>query len=213
MTGRRPLTGLKLLGLTGGVGMGKSAAANCLAELGVPVVDTDELARELVAPGQPANTEIRAAFGATFFDPSGGLLRPLLAQRVFADEPARRQLERILHPRIRDAWQARAAVWRTEQRATGVVVIPLLFETGAAPAFTATICVACSGASQRERLAARGWSPEAIAQRIRAQWPIEPKLAAADYVVWTEGQLEATAEQLRRILAHLDLRSLSPGAG
>ncbi|MCZ7635003.1 MAG: dephospho-CoA kinase [Verrucomicrobia bacterium] len=196
---------MKLLGLTGGVGMGKSAAAACLAERGLPVVDTDELARQLVAPGQPANAEIRAAFGDKFFDSGGALRREALAREVFGDETARRRLEAILHPRIRDAWQARAAVWRAEGRPAGVVVIPLLFETHAADAFDATICVACSAASQRERLAARGWSPEASAQRIRAQWPIEDKLVAADFAVWAEGGLERTAEQLRCILRELEL--------
>ncbi|MBE7500983.1 MAG: dephospho-CoA kinase [Verrucomicrobiales bacterium] len=196
---------MKLLGLTGGVGMGKSVAAACLAEWGLPVADTDELARQLVAPGQPANAEIRSAFGDPFFDPAGGLRREALARLVFADEPARRQLEAILHPRIRDAWQERVAVWHSEGRAGGVVVIPLLFETQAADAFDATICVACPAASQRERLAARGWSPEASAQRIRALWPIEEKLVAADFVVWAEGGVERTAEQLRCILRDLGL--------
>lgn len=196
---------MKILGLTGGVGMGKSAAAACLAEWGLPVVDTDELAHQLVAPGQPANAEIRLAFGDPFFDPAGRLRREALARLVFADEPARRRLEAILHPRIRDAWQARVAVWRSEGRAGGLVVIPLLFETQAAAAFDATICVACSAASQRERLAARGWSPEASAQRIQAQWPIEEKLAAADFVVWAEGGLERTGEQLCCILRDLGL--------
>lgn len=198
---------MKLLGLTGGVGMGKSVAAACLAEWGLPVVDTDELARQLVAPGQPAHAEIRSAFGDRFFDPAGELRREALARLVFADEPARRQLEAILHPRIRDAWQERVAVWRSEGRAGGVVVIPLLFETQAADAFDATICVACPAASQRERLAARGWSPEASAQRIRAQWPIEEKLVAADFVVWAEGGVERTAEQLRCMLRELGLAS------
>lgn len=196
---------MKLLGLTGGVGMGKSTAAACLAEWGLPVVDTDELARELVAPGQPASAEIRSAFGDPFFDPAGALRRQALARLVFADEPARRRLEAILHPRIRDAWQARVAVWRSDGRPGGVVAIPLLFETHAADAFDATICVACSAASQRERLAARGWSPEASAQRIGAQWPVEDKLVAADFVVWAEGGLERTAEQLRCILRELGL--------
>lgn len=187
--------------------MGKSTAAACLAGWGFPVVDTDELARQLVAPGQPANAEIRSAFGGSFFEPAGALRREALAREVFAEESARRRLEAILHPRIRDAWQARVAVWRSEGRPAGVVVIPLLFETHAADGFGATICVACSAVSQRERLAARGWSPEASAQRIGAQWPIEDKLAAADFVVWAEGRLERTGEQLRCILRELGLAS------
>lgn len=196
---------MKLLGLTGGVGMGKSTAAAHLQTRGLPVVDTDVLARELVEPGQPALDEIRAVFGPEVLDTRGRLRRDVLARIVFADEPRRRELERILHPRIRTAWQARVAAWRAEGCPAAVVVIPLLFETDAAGEFDATLCVACTPASQRERLLARGWSEEEIRRRLAAQWPIERKLAAADYVVWAEGDVDLTAAQLDRILAQLHL--------
>lgn len=196
---------MKLLGLTGGLGMGKSAAADCFRQAGLPVVDTDALARELVAPGQPALAEIREAFGPEVIDDSGGLRRNVLARIVFANENRRRLLEDILHPRIRDAWRARVEVWRGEGRPAGVVVIPLLFETQAAGQFTATICVACTAASQHERLRARGWTAEEIALRLAAQWPVERKMAAADFVVWAEGGLSNTAAQIERILARLGL--------
>lgn len=196
---------MKLLGLTGGVGMGKSTAAALLRARGLPVVDTDELARELVEPGQPALAEIRAAFGPEVFDSQGCLRRDALARIVFADETRRRELERILHPRIREAWRAQVAAWRAAGRPGAVVVIPLLFETGVAGEFDATVCVACTAASQRERLLARGWSEEEIARRLAAQWPVERKLAEADFVVWTEGGLDLTAAQLDRILRQLGL--------
>lgn len=194
---------MKLLGLTGGIGMGKSAAADCLQRLGLPVVDTDALARDLVAPGQPALAEIQCAFGDGVLDGAGDLRRAELARIVFADEPRRRALEAILHPRIRAAWMAEAARWRERGCPAGVVVIPLLFETDAAAQFSATICVACTAASQRERLRARSWSDEQIAQRLRAQWPVERKIAAADYVVWAEGGLANTAAQLACLLRGL----------
>lgn len=188
-----------LYGLTGGIGMGKSTAARLLEEGGVPVVDTDALAREIVEPGQPALAEIVRAFGSEMLDGQGRLRREALAQVVFADEARRRELEAITHPRIREAWQARAAAWKAEGRPCGVVVIPLLYETAAAPQFDRVVCVACSARSQRERLQARGWAPDQIAGRLAAQWPVQKKMDLAHYVVWTEPGLDMHAAQLRKV--------------
>jgi dephospho-CoA kinase len=193
---------MKTFGLTGGIGMGKTTAAAWLAQRGIAVCDSDVIARELVAPGQPALEEIRSAFGAGVFDAHGRLRREELGRLVFADPAARRQLEAILHPRIRAVWQERLAEWRAAGRPVAVAVIPLLFETQAERQFDATICLACSAATQQERLLARGWSPEQIAQRNAAQWPIEEKIRRADYVVWTEGRVEVLAAQLERIVAN-----------
>jgi dephospho-CoA kinase len=192
---------VKLIGLTGGVGMGKSAAERLLRERGVPVVDTDVLARLVVEPGQPALEEIQQAFGPEVIGTDGQLRRDELARRVFADPSAREQLEAITHPRIRERWRAQVAAWRAKGHPVAVVVIPLLFETGAEAEFKAVICVACTPQTQRQRLQARGWSGEQIRQRINAQWPVERKVALADYVVWSEGGLDVLAEQLERILA------------
>ena len=191
---------MKVLGLTGGVGMGKSAADSLLRQRGVPVVDTDLLARELVEPGQPALAEIARHFGPDILCPDGRLRRGRLAQLVFADPAARQQLELILHPRIRQLWQTQIETWRAEGRPLAVVVIPLLFETGAEKELDATICVACSAPTQSQRLLARGWSPEQIQNRIRAQWPIEQKMTLATYVIWTEAGLDIHAAQLDRLL-------------
>jgi dephospho-CoA kinase len=192
---------MHLLGLTGGVGMGKSACAQLLQDRDIPVVDTDELARHVVEPGQPALEEIRRAFGPGVIGPDGRLLRREMAHRVFPDSGARRQLEGVLHPRIRELWRTQAQVWRVEGRPLAVVVIPLLFETDAQAELDATVCVACSAVTQRERLLARGWTPEHLAQRLAAQWPAEKKMDRADYVIWTEGGLEIHALQLDRILS------------
>ena len=189
-----------LLGLTGGIGMGKSACAQLLRERSVPVIDTDEVAREVVEPGQPALEDIRRAFGPSVFGPDGRLLRDQLALRVFPAPESRKQLEAILHPRIRERWHAQAATWRSEGRPLAVVEIPLLFETDAQQEFDATICVACSSATQRDRLLARHWSSEEIEQRLHAQWTPEAKMARADYVIWSEGSLDVHAQQLERIL-------------
>ncbi len=192
---------MRVLGLTGGVGMGKSATDSLLRQRGVPVTDTDVLARQLVQPGQPALAEIHQTFGPGFIGPDGHLRRDELASLVFADPNARRQLEAILHPRIRELWRARIEADRANECPIAVIVIPLLFETHAEKDLDATICVACSPATQRHRLLARGWPPGQIEQRIRAQWPIEKKIAHADYVIWTEAGMDVHGEQLDRILA------------
>src|SRR5271157_4619779 len=126
-------------GLTGGVGMGKSAAAELLRARGVPVVDTDELARQVVEGGQPALAEVSRVFGPEVLGPEGRLRRNELAERVFADPVARKRLEAILHPRIRALWRAQVAAWRKESPPCAAVVIPLLFETGAEAELDETI--------------------------------------------------------------------------
>jgi dephospho-CoA kinase len=194
---------MNVCGLTGGVGMGKSTAARFLQARGAPVVDTDELARQLTQPGQPALTEIQTEFGRKVIGPDGRLRRNELAKIIFADAAARKKLEAILHPRIRERWLAQVEVWRRENHALAVVVIPLLFETGAKSSFDKIICVACSAATQRERLLARGWTPEQIRQRLAAQWPVDQKISRADFVVWTEGALETHQQQIDRIFAKL----------
>jgi len=191
---------MKLLGLTGGIGMGKSTAAGFLLQQGIPVLDTDDLARELVLPGQPALAEIQAAFGPTIISADGVLDRSRLAALVFKDAGARRQLEAILHPRIRARWQSQAELWRQENQRVGVVVIPLLFETQAETAFDRILCLACTPASQQQRLLARGWSADQISRRLAAQMPVNQKIHQSHYVIWSEGRTEVTAQQLARIL-------------
>jgi dephospho-CoA kinase len=190
-------------GLTGGLGMGKSAAAEILRDQGVPVVDTDELARQLVQPGEPALAEIQKAFGQEILAPDGHLRRAELARIVFADAAEREKLEAILHPRIRARWQAQAERWRGENCAVGLVVIPLLFETAAETAFDQIICVACSPSGQRERLRARGWTAEQIHGRIAAQLPTHQKMARSHFVIWTEGVLASHQQQANMIFQRL----------
>lgn len=191
---------MKVLGVTGGVGMGKSTAAQLLRERGVPVVDTDELARQVVQPGEPALAEIQKQFGADVVGPDGQLRRDVLAKLVFADPAARKELEAITHPPIRRLWQAQVRQWRAEGIPVAAVIIPLLFETNAEAEFDAVVCVACTMATQRERLSKRGWSEQEIEQRIAAQMAVEQKLAKSNHVVWTEGDLESHEQQLQRIL-------------
>jgi len=191
---------MKTYGLTGGVGMGKSAAADILRGFSVPVVDTDDIARRLVQPGEPALAEIQAAFGNEIVDADGRLRRSELARIIFADPAEREKLEAILHPRIRTAWLAQVESFRKNNPPLAVVVVPLLFETRAESLFDKVVCVACSAASQQQRLLARGWDAEHIQQRLAAQWPVAVKIARADFVVWTEGSVEVHRQQWQQIL-------------
>ncbi len=191
---------MKLYGITGGIGMGKSASARLLVQWGIPVVDTDVLARQLVEPGQPALAEIVAAFGPEMLDDSGALRRAALAAAVFADNTKRQRLEEILHPRIRTAWQTEVASWRDAGQPAGAVVIPLLFETKAEGEFDQIICVACLPATQHRRLSERGWTTDEIDRRIASQWPTQQKIDRAHRVIWTEPELDVHAAQLARIL-------------
>jgi dephospho-CoA kinase len=198
---------VKLFGITGGVGMGKSTAGQLLRQRGVEVADTDEIAHRLTEPGQPVLQEIAQRFGPSVLSAAGRLDRAALARVVFADAGARADLEAMLHPRIRAVWQAEVEGWRTAGRDCGAIVIPLLFETAARPQFDAVICVVCSETSQWQRLRQRGWTDAQIRQRQAAQWPVERKMAGSDFVVWTDTILEAHAAQLARVVLERPLTS------
>ena len=192
---------MKVFGLTGGAGMGKTTIAQFLAEHDARVVDTDLLAHQLVEPGEPALQEIASTFGSGIIAPDGRLRRAELARMVFADASARRQLEQIVHPRIRKVWEGQLETWRSAGHPLAVVVIPLLFETRVEGHFDSIWCAACRPCSQQQRLAARGWTVDHIVQRNAAQLPIEQKMARSHQVIWTEGRLECTGRQVELILA------------
>ncbi|MCX7868265.1 dephospho-CoA kinase [Limisphaera sp. VF-2] len=192
---------MERIGLTGGLGMGKSTVAGMFAARGLPVVDTDQLARQVVEPGQPAWEEILQTFGRDIAHPDGRLNRSELARRVFRNPEARRRLEAITHPRIRERWHQQMAAWEAAGVARAMVVIPLLYEVGAEAELDRVVCVACQKDTQWERLRARGWSEEEIQLRLAAQWPVEEKMARAHHVIWTEGSLSATEAQVEHLLA------------
>lgn len=174
------------VGLTGGIGAGKSAVSERLAALGATVVDTDEIARALTAAGGAALPALREAFGARFVSADGALDRAAMRALAFEDSLARAKLEAILHPAIR------AAADRALTAATGpyaVVVVPLLFETrGYHERVDRTLVVDCAEALQVERTMRRsGLAPEEVRSIMRAQWPRWRRLQVADDVIWNGG--------------------------
>ena len=191
------------IGLTGGIGCGKSAVATWLAGHGVPVIDTDDVARAVVGPGQPALLEVRNRFGNGILAPDGTLDRARMAKIVFGDAEARSSLESILHPLIQREWTSRLSALESSGAALAVVVIPLLFEKGYQSHFDEVVTVACSPGTQRSRLLARGWTDEEIRLRNAAQWTVEAKVAAAGTVIWSEGRLSVMHRQLERVLGSL----------
>ena len=187
------------VGLTGGIATGKSYCLARFAALGVPVVDADLLARDAVAPGSRALADVATRFGASILLPDGSLDRAALGRIVFTDRAARTDLEAIVHPevyrRIGEWFAARPPATRL-----AIADIPLLFETGHEHDFERVIVAACDPQQQLRRLMQRDSLSEAEARaRLNAQWPIEEKVARADYVIRTDGSVADTDSQVRTV--------------
>ncbi len=195
------------VGLTGGIASGKSTVARLFGALGVPVIDTDVLAREVVAPGQPLLAQIAARFGANVLAPDGSLDRAALRALVFADPAARADLEQLTHPAIRALLEERSAALGGQYQ---LLVIPLLVETARRTPVDRVLVVDCSEALQIRRLQARdGSTLEQARQMLAAQASREARLAAADDVIVNDGDLGAVRDQV----AELHARYLNLGAG
>ena len=180
---------MRWVGLTGGIGSGKSAVAQRFAELGAVVIDSDRLAREVVAPGTEGLSEVVSTFGAGVVGADGTLDRPALGRIVFGDEQARRRLEAIIHPRVR----ARAAELAVAAPPGAVVIndVPLLVEAGLAEQYELVIVVFASEDIRIDRLTRDRGMPEAEARsRIAAQATDEQRHAVADIEIVNEGTLE-----------------------
>lgn len=178
--------GVLRVGLTGGIGSGKSEVSRRLRALGAVVIDSDVLAREVVAKGTDGLAEVVREFGPEVLDEHGALNRPKLGAIVFGDDEARKRLEAIIHPRVR----ARAAQIEAEAGPDAIVVhdIPLLVETGQADRFDAVVVVDVPPAVQLERLTgSRGMTADEATARIRSQASREDRLAVAAYVVDNTG--------------------------
>jgi dephospho-CoA kinase len=182
------------IGLTGGIASGKSTVADMFADLGVPVIDTDIIAREVVQPGQPALEEIREAFGDGVIAADGALDRPAMRAIVFSDEDARRRLEAILHPRIGEATREQADAAGGEYQ---VIVVPLLVESALRAFVDRVLVVDCDEETQVARLLARDAESETQARRIlAAQSSRDERLAIADDIVANDGDFDETREQV-----------------
>ncbi len=186
-----------LIGLTGGVASGKSAVAAGFAARGVPVIDADQLAREVVEPGQPALAAIVAAFGAEYLRPDGSLDRRRLRDLVFADPTRRRQLEAIVHPAVRAAEQRHLAGLASPYV---VVSIPLLAETGQRARFDRVLVVDCPEELQKSRLMARdGIGREQAEAMLAAQATRAERLAIGDDVIDNSGPRAALDPAIERL--------------
>lgn len=170
------------VGLTGGIGCGKSTAVARFRELGVPVVDADVVAREVVAPGQPALQEIEACFGEKALLADGSLNRAWLREAVFSDKKALQQLENILHPRIRKEIQRKMDEFTN--LAYAIVDVPLLLEKNYQPLFDRILVIDCLPDQQRERVRQRdGSEGEVIDSIMRSQINREERLKQADEIL------------------------------
>ena len=182
------MTGTPLLiALTGGIASGKTAVADLFAKLGVPVLDTDQISRDVVAPGMPTLARLVAEFGAEILDAHGGLDRARMRERVFNDPAQRRKLEAITHPAIREELARRAAAAGGDYQ---IHVIPLLVETGRAEVYDRVLVVDCPQEAQLARLQARdGTSREQAEEILAAQSSREERLNAAHDVIENTGTL------------------------
>jgi dephospho-CoA kinase len=186
------------IGLTGGIGSGKSSAARMFEELGAAVVDTDAIAHELTRSGGAALNAIRSVFGDEYIATDGGLLRSRMRQLVFSDPAARANLEAILHPLIRDETRARVAAARASYV---VIVVPLLLETGAYRDLTNRVAIVdCSEEAQLARTMERSGLAEAEVRAIMAtQLPRARRLAAADDVLHNDDDLAALRQEVQAL--------------
>jgi dephospho-CoA kinase len=198
-----------IIGLTGGLASGKSTVAECFAARGVPVIDTDVIARELVQPGQPALEKIRAAFGLDVLTAEGRLDRAWLKQQVFADPSQRRRLEAILHPLIHQDVVSRLPALHG---AYCLIVVPLLVESAQIYPLDRVLLVDVPEALQRHRATARdGLSPELVSAILTSQASREQRLAVADDVIVNDADLAHLDAEVARLHAVYQALAQPPG--
>jgi dephospho-CoA kinase len=187
-----------VIGLTGGIGCGKSAAAACFAELGFNVVDADQLARQ-VLESPACISQLRARWGDACLGPEGRPDRRWIAAKVFADSAELAFLEGLTHPEV--ARLRQLAVLDAKRH--HVVEIPLLFEKNLTAGFALIVCVACSEETRRTRLLKKGLTDEAISGRIASQMPLSEKVKRSDVVFWNDGDLGFLRGQVAALVDRL----------
>jgi dephospho-CoA kinase len=190
--------------LTGGIATGKSHVRAAFERLGAPTIDSDLLARQAVAPGSPGLDKVVARFGTGFLDGSGALNRRAMADLVFRDADARRDLERIIHPEVRHATDLWFRSLDPAAHPFAIADIPLLFESGREGDFDAVVATTCEPDTQIQRLMMRDSLSEPEArQRIAAQLPLPQKVRRADFVIDTDGSYEQTDTAVVRVMEAL----------
>ncbi len=197
--------GTRVIGLTGGIGSGKSLVAGLLRELGAPVVDADELARRVVEPGQPALAEIAREFGPGVIAADGTLDRKAMAVIVFSDETRRRRLNAITHPRIAALGQAEIAAHAARGAKVVIYEAALIVENGLHHMLDGLIVVSAPPEEQVRRALARdGGTEEAVRARLASQLPLADKLAVATHIVDNAGSIAETRAQVERLWREID---------
>ena len=193
------------VGLTGGIGSGKSTVSRSFARLGAQVVDADEVAREVVLPGKPAWTKLRQTFGSEFFHPDGRLKRRKLRRLVFADPEQRSRLNAIVHPEVMREIDLRSGqLTSSAKNAVVLVDVPLLLEVGVAHRFDIVVVVYASQSVQMKRLMQRdGLSREEATQALSVQMDLREKAEQADFIIDNSGTLEETQNQVEKVWQEL----------
>ena len=195
---------MRRVALTGGIATGKSYVAKRLVRAGIPLIDADVIAREVVAPGTPGHAAIVARFGDGILLTDGTLDRPRLGAIVFGDAGARRDLEAIVHPAVRARIELFFTTLPPDTR-YGVADVPLLYETGRDKQFAKVIVAACTPETQVARVMSRDQlSREDARRRLAAQLPIAEKVRRADYVIHTDGSYEETNHAVDRLVEQLN---------
>ncbi|MFI5505788.1 dephospho-CoA kinase [Corynebacterium kutscheri] len=194
---------MKKIGLTGGIGSGKSTVARMLAEYGYPIIDADLIAREIVAPNTPALSELAKIFGQDILYSDGSLNRSLLAQRAFATEQARLLLNQITHPRIEERTQELFRSYEAKNHNVVVWDMPLLVDHGHHKEMDVVLVVDAEDETRVQRLICRGLSEEDARQRIAAQISREQRNAAATFILDNNGSLEELETQLLQLIKQL----------
>jgi dephospho-CoA kinase len=195
---------MRTVGLTGNIACGKSTVADLLRARGVPVLDLDQVARAVLAPGTEGLTEVVHRFGDPVLLPDGALNRQALGDIVMNDETARKGLEAITHPRIFVATQQWLEKQEKAGHETAVVEAALLVETGSWRMYDALLVVACTPEQQLDRLRARdGFEPSVAEKWMASQLAIEEKVALATAVVWNDGPIETLANKVDQAWARI----------
>lgn len=193
------------IGVTGGLGCGKSEVGRLLSARGVAVLDADAVAHRLLAPGTPTQKALVDRFGTRVLEADGQVDRTWLAEKVFGSSEERADLNAIMHPPVLD--EIRQWVAERRGRLPLAVLVPLLYEVGLVDPWDAVLCVAANVDVAHARLRLRGWSDAEIGQRLAAQWPLAEKVRRADAVIWNNGTKAELAVAVEKTWNELSERS------